>query len=375
MKKLIAVALAAAVAVSLVACGKVSINTVGLPESQVLNKGDTIQLMPEFGAEKTEDAEKIAKASEKLTLEWSSSDENVATVDATGLVTAVAAGEADITAKIADTEISATCTVTVEVPVDGVTAPESLEFTEGDGSKNLDAKITPEDATNVALRYESSDEAVATVDENGVVTPVAAGECVIKTSVVSASDTNAEAEDKAVVVDAAADKNTDANATQAEPTSEDAVSTEDSQDKPQEDVIASAETKVTVKAAEVKNEATTNKTSTGKTTGINNTQNGKANVPANNTHSQPAPSQSTTTPSQPGSTVNPTPAQPAPAPNPAPAPQPEPQPEPAPNPAPEPSKPSGENTASGRADAGEIIEGGGTSEGNLGDASPAPGWD
>lgn len=353
MKKLIAVALAAAVAVSLVACGRVQIDSISLPESQLLNKGDTIQLMPEYGSEKTEDAEKVAQAAEKLTLEWSSSDESVASVDATGLVTAVAAGEADITAKIADTEISATCTVKVEVPVDGVTAPESLEFTEGDGGKNLDAKITPEDVTNVLLKYESSDEAVAAVDENGVVTPVAAGECVIKTSVVSASDANAEAEDKAVV-----------DATDEETADEDQA-------------IVSAETKVTVKAAEVKNDATTNKTSTGKangkTTGINNTQNGKANAPANNTHGQPAPSQSTTTPSQSGSPVNPTPAQPVPAPAPAPAPDPAPAPQP--EPAPEPSKPSGDNTASDRADAGEIIEGGGTSEGNGGDASPAPGWD
>ena len=371
MKKLIAVALAAAVAVRLVACGKVSIDTVGLPESQLLNKGDTIQLMPEYGSEKTEDAEKVAQAAEKLTLEWSSSDESVATVDATGLVTAVAAGEADITAKIADTEISATCTVTVEVPVDGVTAPESLEFTEGDEGKALDAKINPEDATNVMLKYESSDEAVATVDENGVVTPVAAGECVIKTSVVSASDTNAEAEDKAVVVDAATEENVDA--TQAEPTSEDAVSTEDSQDKlqdkPMEDVIAFAETKVTVKAAEVKAESTTNKTS-----------NNKGATSSSTSHAQPAPSQSgttstpsqsTTTPSQSGSTVNPTPAQPAPQPQPAPAPDPVPAPQP--EPAPEPSKPSGENTASGRGDDGEIIEGGGSFENSGDDSTQAPG--
>lgn len=363
MKKLIAVALAAAVAVSLVACGRVQIDSISLPESQLLNKGDTIQLMPEFGSEKTQDTEKIAAASEKLTLEWSSSDENVATVDATGLVTAVAAGEADITAKIADTEISATCTVTVEVPVDGVTAPESLEFTEGEEGKALDAKINPEDATNVMLKYESSDEAVATVDENGVVTPVAAGECVIKTSVVSASDTNAEAEDKAVVVDAATEENVDA--TQAEPTSEDAaqvdataedaVPTEDSQDKPQdkpmEDVIASAETKVTVKAAEVKAEAT------------NKTLNNKSTSTSSTSHAQPAPSQSgtTSTPSQ-TTTSTPSSSKSTPAPNPAPAPEPAPAPVPAP--APEPSTPSGDNTASDRADAGEIIEGGGTSEGN-----------
>ena len=348
MKKLIAVALAAAVAVSLVACGKVSIDTVGLPESQVLNKGDVIQLMPEYGSEKTEDAEKIAKASEKLTLEWSSSDESVASVDATGLVTAVAAGEADITAKIADTEISATCTVKVEVPVDAVTAPENLEFTEGDEGKSLDAKITPEDATNVMLKYESSDEAVATVDENGVVTPVAAGECVIKTSVVSASDANAEAEDKAVVVDAATEENVDA--TQAEPTSEDAVSTEDSQDKPQEDVIASAETKVTVKAAEVKAEST-NKTSTNK---------GSA-ASSSTSHAQPTPSQSgtTSTPSQ--ATTTPSQSESTPAPNPAPAPVPDPEPAPAPEP-----------PTTGRADDNEIIEGGGSWDGAGDGGTPMP---
>lgn len=352
MKKLIAVALAAAVAVSLVACGRVQIDSISLPESQLLNKGDTIQLMPEYGSEKTEDAEKVAQAAEKLTLEWSSSDESVASVDATGLVTAVAAGEADITAKIADTEISATCTVKVEVPVDGVTAPESLEFTEGDGGKNLDAKITPEDATNVVLRYESSNEAVATVDENGVVTPVAAGECVIKTSVVSASDANAEAEDKAVVVDAATEENVDA--TQAEPTSEDAaqvdataedaVPTEENQDKPQEDVIASAETKVTVKAAEVKAENTTNKTSTNKGAASSSTS-----------HAQPAPSQSTatTTPSQ--ATPAPSQSESTPAPNPAPAPAPEPA--PAPDPAPAPAPGGNINEGTGRDNS--IIEGGG----------------
>lgn len=332
MKKLLALLVTAVLAVSLVACGRVKIDGMTLPESQILNKGDSIQLTPAFASEKEKNKDKIAKAAEKLALEWTSSNEEIATVDETGMVTAVSAGEADITAKIHDTEITAVCAITVEIKADGVTAPEAMEFTVGDEGKSLDAKITPEDATNVVLQYDSSDENIATVDENGVVTPVAAGECTIKTSVVSASDAKTEAEDQAVA-DATDEKTAD-----------------------EAQAIASAETKVTVKAAEVK-----------ASTGMNNTQNGKANVPANNAPGQPAPSQSTTTPSQSGSTVNPTPAQPAPAPEPAPA--------PAPAPAPEPSTPSGDNTASDRADAGEIIEGGGTSEGNLGDASPAPGWD
>ena len=323
MKKLLALLVTAVLAVSLVACGRVKIDGMTLPESQILNKGDSIQLTPAFASEKEKSEDKIAKAAEKLALEWTSSNEEIATVDETGMVTAVSAGEADITAKIHDTEITAVCAITVEIKADGVNAPEAMEFTVGDEGKSLDAKVTPEDATNVMLRYESSDDAVASVDENGVVTPVAAGECTIKTSVVPASDAKAEAEGQAVV-DAADEKTAD-----------------------EAQAIASAETKVTVKAAAVK-----------ASTGMNSTQNGKANVPANNAPGQPAPSQSTTTPSQSGSTVNPTPAQPAPAPDPAPAPAPD----------PEPSKPSGENTASGRADAGEIIEGGGDFEGDGGDA-------
>ena len=334
MKKLLALLVTAALAVSLVACGSVQIDGMTLPESQILNKGDSIQLTPAFASEKEKNEDKIAKAAEKLTLEWATSDETVATVDETGLVTAVGAGEADITVRISEREITAVCAITVEIKADGVDAPEAMELTVGDEGKSLDAKITPEDATNVMLRYESSDENIATVDENGVVTPVAAGECTIKTSVVSASDAKAEAEDQAVA-DAADEETAD-----------------------EAQAIASAETKVTVKAAAVKNKATTNKASTG----MNNTQNGKANVPANNAPGQPAPSQSTTTPSQSGSTVNPTPAQPAPAPEPAPAPAPD----------PEPSKPSGENTASGRGDDGEIIEGGGTDEGNGEGGTPMP---
>ena len=335
MKKLLALLVTAVLAVSLVACGSVKIDGMTLPESQILNKGDSIQLTPTFASEKEKNEDKIAKAAEKLTLEWATSDETVATVDETGLVTAVGAGKADITVKISEREITAVCAITVEIKADGVNAPEAMEFTVGDEGKSLDAKITPEDATNVVLQYDSSDESVATVDENGVVTPVAAGECTIKTSVVSASDAKDEAEDQAVV-DAANEETAD-----------------------EAQAIASAETKVTVKAAAVK-----------ASTGMNSTQNGKANVPANNAPGQPAPSQSTTTPSQSGSTVNPTPAQPAPAPDPAPAPVPDP--EPAPDPAPAPAPGGNINEGTGRDI--NVIEGGGSWEGDGGNASTDWDW-
>ena len=191
MKKLFALLFTIALAASLVACGSVNITAVNLSAHKLLNKGDTIQLTPAFASEKEKNREKVAAAAEALTLEWATSNESVATVDGTGLVTAVGAGEADITVTIAETEISAVCSVTVEVKAEGVAAPETLDFTVGDEGKNLDAKIIPEDATNVMLQYESSDETIATVDETGVVTPVSAGKCVIKTNITASAQADA----------------------------------------------------------------------------------------------------------------------------------------------------------------------------------------
>ena len=189
-KKLFAVITAAAMALSLVACGGVTITSVGLPSEVALEKGATQQLQLEYSAEGDVAADKIAEAAGKLTVEWSSSDESIVTVDAEGNVTAVNAGEAYITATVKDKDgLTATTLVRVAVTPTGVEAPETLELvTNGENAKNLDAKIVPEDATGVKLAYESSDENVATVDENGIVTAVADGECVITAYVVSDAD-------------------------------------------------------------------------------------------------------------------------------------------------------------------------------------------
>ena len=192
-KKLFAVITAAAMALSLVACGGVTISGVALPESMNLEKGATQQLQLEYSAEGDVATEKIAEAADKLTVEWSSSDEAIVTVDAEGNVTAVDAGEAYVTAIVKDKDgLTATTLVRVAVTPTGVEAPETLELvTNGENTKNLDAKIVPEDATGVKLAYESSDENVATVDENGMVTAVANGECVITAYVVSDTDDTA----------------------------------------------------------------------------------------------------------------------------------------------------------------------------------------
>ena len=140
---------------------------------------------------------KIAEAASKLNLTWTSSDETVATVDETGLVTAVGAGEADITVSVADANISSTTHIKVVILPTGVEVPETLSLElNGEATKALGAKMTPEDATDVKLAYVSSDESVATVDESGNVTAVGVGECTITTTIVA--DTTATAEDAGV---------------------------------------------------------------------------------------------------------------------------------------------------------------------------------
>ena len=110
---------------------------------------------------------------------WESSNTSVATVDANGLVTAVSAGTATITAT-ADGK-SATCTVTVTaatVPVTGVTMNKTSTSLYVGDTETLTATVAPDNATNRAVTWASSNPSVAKV-ENGVVTALACGTAVI----------------------------------------------------------------------------------------------------------------------------------------------------------------------------------------------------
>lgn len=110
---------------------------------------------------------------------WSSSDETVATVDATGKVTAVNAGLATITVTTEDGAKTAVCNVTVIARVTGVTLDKTaLEVFVG-RNDTLTATIAPADATDKTVTWSTSDAAVATVDANGKVTGVAEGTATI----------------------------------------------------------------------------------------------------------------------------------------------------------------------------------------------------
>jgi uncharacterized protein YjdB len=131
---------------------------------------------------------------------WSSNNESVATVDEDGKVKAVGSGTAVITAESADNEKFSgypnydasknrdTCTVTVsgsgggggtDVSVTGVTLDKTSTTVEVGGTDKLTAAVAPSNATDQGLIWSSSDESVAAVDQNGIVTGVKVGTATI----------------------------------------------------------------------------------------------------------------------------------------------------------------------------------------------------
>lgn len=349
MKKLLSVILSAVLALSLAACGGTKITELSVEPEVTLEKGGEYRLEAVFKASKELDEAKMAEATAALELEYVSSNEEVATVDENGLVTAVDVGEAEITVSVKDQELSAACKVTVENPVKAIEVPGELEFTVGDEAKKIEAKVIPEDAVGYALRYESSDEKIATVDENGNVTPIAKGECMIKTTVVAAVENAQKAEAaESEAAESAAQSETAQSA--AEGTSSALQAAEGSE--PENAVLFAGETKVTVKAAQKKAAPAKAAKAAAVTTA--------PAAPANAAPAAPVSAAPAATP-VPAAEA---PAAPAPA-NPAPAPA---APAPAPDPAPEqPSEP--EQTpppASDRKDGSDMITGGGTTEGDMG---------
>lgn len=111
---------------------------------------------------------------ENAKVTWESSDENVATVDAGGTVTAKKEGSATITAR--NGEKYATCVVTVRRKFE--LNKYELTLAEGD-SETLTTTIQYDDATGESVSWSSGSEITAIVDDNGKVTGVSFGNTII----------------------------------------------------------------------------------------------------------------------------------------------------------------------------------------------------
>ena len=151
----------------------VAVTEVRLNKASVtLVEGDTDELMATVMPENATDKG----------IEWKSSDESVATVSQTGLVTALKEGSSAITVITNDGGFKATCDVTVNKKVIAVTGvvlgKTELTLVEGEEEK-LAVAVTPENATDKSVVWESGNESVATVSQEGLVIAVGEGKATI----------------------------------------------------------------------------------------------------------------------------------------------------------------------------------------------------
>ena len=182
MKRILIVS-AAMVAVMMLTGCSTTVTGIDVPESMTVEVGQAVDLAVNYTYknENASDEKKAAAQSEagvKLT-----SDSPAVTVAEDGTLTAAQGGEAIITVTSADGTLSDTCKVTVTVPLTGIALDqETLSLAiNGTESARLTAAPVPAESTEPVdgVAYTSSNEAVATVAEDGTVTAVADGEAEI----------------------------------------------------------------------------------------------------------------------------------------------------------------------------------------------------
>ncbi len=100
---------------------------------------------------------------------WTSSDDNVATVDQKGLVTGVSGGTCTITATASGSQQAATCSVTVTQMVNNIKLSQVKTYLVIDTYVYLTATVQPENAVNKDVVWSSSDEDIASVTRAGKV--------------------------------------------------------------------------------------------------------------------------------------------------------------------------------------------------------------
>lgn len=152
---------------------KVNVTGVSLNKTKLnLAKGDTENLVATIAP---------TNATNK-NMTWTSSNEDVAFVNNSGKITAAGKGKATITVTTEDGQKTATCDVTVTVPdvrVTGISLNKTGATIKSDENLLLIANVMPYNATNKKVIWTSSNESIATVNQDGQVSAVSAGKATI----------------------------------------------------------------------------------------------------------------------------------------------------------------------------------------------------
>ncbi len=174
MKKILALLLVIVVVLAGVACGNATEKTKEPPQIA------SLELKPQNGEMSVGDKKYVTLvvSPENALAEglvWTSSDTTIATVDNEGLVTALTAGEVTFTVT-APNGVTASNHVAVYYfeEKDIIVSAVAIDLVVGD-THALKVTFEPENASDKTLKWQSSNEKVATVDENGKITALTKG--------------------------------------------------------------------------------------------------------------------------------------------------------------------------------------------------------
>ena len=145
------------------------------PAADTLLSGDTVRL-----AAAARDANGHAVAGAEFS--WSSSDSAVAVVDATGQVTGVGGGEAEVVATTSGVTGTARIVVLVPAPTTVAVTPDSVRLAVPGDTARLAAEVLDQigrPLVDAPVQWSSSDATVATVDSSGLVTATGNGTATI----------------------------------------------------------------------------------------------------------------------------------------------------------------------------------------------------
>lgn len=166
-----------------------SINVLQQPQSITLKETDVSINM---GAYRTLTATVLPSNTNNKKVTWTSSDESVAKVNSSGRVTPVSVGDCTITCQSVDfPEVSATASITVNQLVTKIAFAEKEVSFDVDTSLQVFWEVSPQTATNPEVTFSSNKEAIATVDQNGLITGHKRGECYITAKAVDGSGKSA----------------------------------------------------------------------------------------------------------------------------------------------------------------------------------------
>lgn len=135
-------------------------------------------------------------------VDWKSDDETVASVSADGVVTAHKVGQTSIHAIANDGGgAKATCIITVDpIMVSSITLSQENLKIRKNHTAQLSAIVAPTDATNASFIWSSTNEDVAKVSEDGVISAIAPGDAVIKATSQDGSQVEASCQVKVLPV-------------------------------------------------------------------------------------------------------------------------------------------------------------------------------